>query len=88
MLGRAGRGQRGAVCGAQGSPETLTEVMEQLAAVFPSIVRPLIAERDEYMACRLRALAPKCAARRRPARACMLYRCLHRHGVKQCPLAL
>jgi len=82
VLGRAGRGQRGAVCGAQGSPETLTEVMEQLAAVFPSIVRPLIAERDEYMACRLRAL------RRRPARACMLYRCLHRHGVKQCPLAL
>lgn len=44
----------------QGSPESLTEVMEQLAAVFPSIVRPMITERDEYMAVRLRMLAPKC----------------------------
>jgi pheromone shutdown protein TraB len=73
--------------GAQGSPETLTEVMEQLAAVFPSIVRPLIAERDEYMACRLRALAPKCAARPRPARARAPCCCLHRRGVRQCLLA-
>ena len=50
----------GGCCEVQGSPESLTEVMEQLAAVFPSIVRPMITERDEYMAVRLRMLAPKC----------------------------
>lgn len=47
--------------GAQGSSESLTELMEQLAVHFPTLTRPLIGERDEYMAFRLRMLASKCA---------------------------
>ncbi|KAK9821609.1 hypothetical protein WJX81_006916 [Elliptochloris bilobata] len=43
----------------RGSPESLTEMMEQLAAHFPTLSRPMVAERDEYMAFRLRMLAPK-----------------------------
>ena len=45
---------------AQGSSESLTELMEQLAVHFPTLTRPLIGERDEYMASRLRMLASKC----------------------------
>ena len=48
--------------GAQGSSESLTELMEQLAVHFPTLTRPLIGERDEYMAFRLRMLAAKCGS--------------------------
>ena len=53
-------GLRQAGLGAQGSSESLTELMEQLAVHFPTLTRPLIGERDEYMAFRLRMLASKC----------------------------
>ena len=40
--------------------DVLTQAMKEMAAEFPQLVRPLIHERDEYMAFMLRALASKC----------------------------
>lgn len=71
--------------------------MEQLAVHFPTLTRPLIGERDEYMAFRLRMLASKCGLTPAQARnacrtallavrwgACACASCTQAHSSRAC----